>query len=83
VCDLIKIKEKGKRIRERKLVCCDADIETVPFVFPTTLTEKEMVLDWGEFTKFPPMPPHVHYGLSGLSCWLWPKCNRLLRLRRP
>jgi len=47
VCDLIKTNEKGKRIRERKLVCCDADREAVPFVSPTTLIEEEMVLDGG------------------------------------
>jgi hypothetical protein len=51
MCDLIKISEKGKHTRERKLVCCDADREAVPFVFPTTLTEKEMVLDREEFTQ--------------------------------
>jgi hypothetical protein len=32
---------------------------------------------------FNPMPPHVPYGLRGLPSRLWPKCNRLLRLRRP
>jgi hypothetical protein len=47
VCDLIKTNEKGKRIRERKLVCCDADREAVPLVSPTTLIEEEMVLDGG------------------------------------
>jgi hypothetical protein len=51
ICDLIKINEKGKRIRERKLVCCDADREAVPFVSPTTLIEEEMVLGGREFTK--------------------------------
>jgi hypothetical protein len=29
------------------------------------------------------MPPHVPYGLRGLPFRLWPKCNRLLSLRRP
>jgi hypothetical protein len=28
-------------------------------------------------------PPHVPYGLRGLRSWLWPKCNRFLRLGRP
>jgi hypothetical protein len=50
-CDLIKINEKGKRIRERKLVCCDADREAVLFISSTTLIEEEMVLDGREFTK--------------------------------
>jgi hypothetical protein len=35
------------------------------------------------FSYFSPMPPHVPYGLRGLSSRLWPKCNRLLRLGRP
>jgi hypothetical protein len=30
-----------------------------------------------------PMPPHVPYGLRGLPSRLRPKCNRILRLRRP
>jgi hypothetical protein len=51
ICELIKINEKGKRIRERKLVCCDADREAVPFVFPSTLIEEDMVLYWEQFTK--------------------------------
>jgi hypothetical protein len=32
---------------------------------------------------FPPVPPHVPYGLRGLPSRLWPKCNRILRLGRP
>jgi hypothetical protein len=32
---------------------------------------------------FPPMPPHVPYGLRCLPSRLWLKCNRLLRLGRP
>jgi hypothetical protein len=32
---------------------------------------------------FPPIPPHVPYGLRGLPSRLWPKCNRLLRLWHP
>jgi hypothetical protein len=51
ICDLIKINEKDKCIHERKLVCCDADREVVPFVSSATLIEKELLLDWGEFTK--------------------------------
>jgi hypothetical protein len=32
---------------------------------------------------FGPMPPHVPYRLCGPPSWLWPNCNRLLRLGRP
>jgi hypothetical protein len=32
---------------------------------------------------FLPMPLHVPCGLRGLPSRLWPKCNRLLRLRLP
>jgi hypothetical protein len=35
------------------------------------------------FILFLPMPLHVPYGPRGLPSWLWPKCNRLLRLGRP
>jgi hypothetical protein len=32
---------------------------------------------------FPPMLPHVHIDFVVPPSWLWPKCNRLLRLGRP
>jgi hypothetical protein len=33
--------------------------------------------------EFPPLPPHVPYGLRGLISRLWLNCNTLLRLGRP
>jgi hypothetical protein len=38
--------------------------------------------DLNSINDFPPLPPHVPYGLRGLPSRLWPKCNRLLRLGR-
>jgi hypothetical protein len=47
--------------------------------------------EWREFSDslylrfflFPPVPPHVPYGLRGLPSRLWPKCNWRLWLESP
>jgi hypothetical protein len=45
--------------------------------------EQEVQVTRSHFSFFFSMPPRVLYGLRGLPSWLWPKCNRLLRLGCP